>query len=69
MHSTIAFASSVRVHHFFRFSNPTCIGDQKDSRMSLPGPSPTAPNEGKRPTERTLWVKTHEVNRLHDRHG
>jgi hypothetical protein len=36
--------------------------------MALSGPSLTVPDEGQRPAERIFWVKTHEVNGLHDRH-
>lgn len=62
MYSKIALASSTLVFRFFRFRSSICIDDQKDSIMALSRPSPTDPNEGRRPAERILSPKSQEVN-------
>lgn len=62
MYSKIAFASSTRVLHRFRFSSSICIDDQNDSIIALSSPSPTVPNEGISPAERIVSPEAQEVN-------
>lgn len=60
--NAIAFAHSTRVFHRLRSSSSICIEDQNDSIIALSRPSPTVPNDGRSPAERTLSPKTQEVN-------
>ncbi len=62
MNSKIALASSTRVFHRLRLSSSICIEDQNDSIIALSRPSPTVPNDGRRPAERIRSPKTQEVN-------
>lgn len=51
MYSKIALASSTLVFQRLRLSGSICIEDQNDSIIALSRPSPTVPNDGRRPVE------------------
>lgn len=62
MYSNIAFASSIRLFHFFRLSISICIEARKGPIIALSSPWPIVPKEGITPETPILFVKDQEVN-------
>lgn len=56
------WTNPTRVFRLWRLSGSICMKDQRLTIIAWSRPSPTVPNDGRRPAERIFSPKTSEVN-------